>query len=111
MSLECVLNLQVPQPAGKKCPQSRLFFFGTFFGIFWILLRPWDWGGVGVDPRFPRIATESVSHYMHVKRFFVALWVDFLVLSYSVSWQCHSQKRAVLMSKGTRIVTAKTWVE
>eukprot|EP00971_Amphidinium_carterae_P235207 4667404-Amphidinium_carterae.1 len=23
------------------------------------LLRPWDWGGVGVDPRFPKSVTET----------------------------------------------------
>eukprot|EP00971_Amphidinium_carterae_P004927 98461-Amphidinium_carterae.1 len=26
--------------------------FGTIFGKYY--LSPWDWGGVGVDPRFPR---------------------------------------------------------
>eukprot|EP00971_Amphidinium_carterae_P324504 6449098-Amphidinium_carterae.1 len=43
----------LPNPKVSKsvCPNMLVFnSFGTIFGKY--ILRPWDWGGVGVDPRF-----------------------------------------------------------
>eukprot|EP00971_Amphidinium_carterae_P199116 3951612-Amphidinium_carterae.1 len=49
-----------PSPIPKsqnKCSKKRLFFSGKCF------LRPWDWGGVGVDPRehFAKLVSRRQS--------------------------------------------------